>query len=143
MVLRAKIMTLDLRDLCRTKRRRGGVTEKDGDGEKHRSGGTAGKGALLVQAQPDHLLFTINKDNPRSETQDTIRKASIFMPRWPKYLLLHVFFFVILKILITSKISDLFGNHLLHVCLYSRSVKCSLLLSLVPGTLSVLKKIIW
>lgn len=83
-------MTLDLRDLCRTKRRRGGVTEKDGDGEKHRSGGTAGKGALLVQAQPDHLLFTINKDNPRSETQDTIRKASIFMPRWPKYLLLHV-----------------------------------------------------
>lgn len=53
-----------------------GVTEKGGDGE-NRSRGSTGNGALLVQAQRDHILLMVNKDKPRSGTQDTIWKASI------------------------------------------------------------------
>lgn len=68
------------------------MTEKDGDGEKHRPRGAAGNGVFLVPGQPDCILLMVNKDKPRSGTQHTSRKASIFILRWPKYLLLHVSF---------------------------------------------------
>lgn len=72
------------------KGRRVEVAEKDGDGEKCRSNRAAGAGVLLVKAQHDPILFTVNTDKLRSGTQDTIRKAAIIILWWPKYVLLGI-----------------------------------------------------
>lgn len=72
------------------KGRRVDMSEKNRNGEKCRSNRAAGTAVLLVKVQHDPILFLVNTDKLRSETQDTIRKAAIIILWWPKYVLLCI-----------------------------------------------------
>lgn len=92
LVLGGRFMIPDVKEItvCAELRGEGQEWLRKAKMEKNKSRGSTGNGALLVEAQRDHILFTVIKDKPRSGTQNTIWKASIVILKWPKYILLGV-----------------------------------------------------